>query len=270
MTIRTEITTVTPDHAATLLKLNTSNRKVSARNMAKVKEALVSGEWKLNGEAVKIAKDGRVLDGQHRLSACVETGIPFESIIVHGLADDTQETMDSGKSRTPADALSLRGYKNSTILAAIAGAVIKSEKHSTRAAFTNSTSYAVTTPQIVGRVEAEPWLEELALESQRYRVVGLAGRTAGALLYLLTTIDADDADYFFDRLHSGTGLSQGGPILTLRNSLIGMKQDRGSKSQTHIAAIAIKAWNKYRNGDSCSMLRFTPGGANPEKFPEPI
>ena len=33
--------------------------------------------------------------------------------------------------------------------------------------------------------------------------------------------------------------------------------------------LVIKAWNAYRNGDELRLLRFKPGGANPEKFPMP-
>lgn len=65
-------------------------------------------------------------------------------------------------------------------------------------------------------------------------------------------------------------MDRGNPILTLRNLLIGAKADsRGEINQTYIAAVTIKAWNRYRSGDPVSQLRFRVGGANPESFPEP-
>lgn len=267
--IKIEIVTVTPDYAKALLGANTSNRKVSKANLDKVKTALVNGEWKVNGEAIKIAKDGRVLDGQHRLHAGSETGISFTTVVMSGLDPNTQDTMDSGKSRTPADALSLRGYKNATNVASIATAIIRTEKWGIKIGLVPGSGYAVTTAQVVARVENEPSLIDLATIGSHATRSGLTARTAGLLYYTFSKIDTGDADDFFGRLSSGEGLERGNPILTLRNSLIGIKSERGVRDQAYIGALAIKAWNKYRTGAESYTLRFVPGGANPEKFPEP-
>ena len=47
------------------------------------------------------------------------------------------------------------------------------------------------------------------------------------------------------------------------------KTVRGQRSETYLTAILIKAWNAYRSGEEVGVLRFRPGGAHPEKFPEP-
>jgi hypothetical protein len=33
--------------------------------------------------------------------------------------------------------------------------------------------------------------------------------------------------------------------------------------------VFIKAWNAYRSGETIELLRWSPGGAKPERFPEP-
>lgn len=267
--INIEIVTISPAYAKTLLDANTANRKVSQRNLGRLKESLTNGEWKMNGEAIKIAEDGRVLDGQHRLHACVETGISISTVIMYGLEGSAQDTMDSGKSRTPADALTLRGYKNGTQLAAITIAVIRYGRAGVKAGLESSGTYAVTTPQVIARVESEPALVDLASLTYGFRRGGLTGRTSGLLYYIFSEIDPADADDFMTRLASGEGLERGNPILTLRNALIALKSERGQKNQVYVGAIAIKAWNKYRDGAQLMQLRYTPGGANPESFPEP-
>lgn len=267
--IKAEIITITPSHAKSLLDANRSNRKVSPRNLSKVKEALLNEEWKLNGEAIKIAGDGRVLDGQHRLFACAETGVPFTTMIVYGLDGDTQDTMDSGKSRTPADALTLQGHKNSTNLAAVTMAIIRCEKWGLKQGLVSSSGYPVTTPQVVNRVESEPTLTDLVTIGKHATKGGLTARTAGLLYYVLSAIDADDAEYFFGRFSSGEGLERGNPILTLRNSLISLKAERGQKDQSYVGALVIKAWNRYRSGQESLHLSFRPGGSKPESFPTP-
>jgi len=181
-TIKSEVITVTPRLAKQLLEQNTGNRKISKTNLARVKTAMERNEWVLNGEAIKIAKDGRILDGQHRLHASVETDTTFDTLIVYGLDDDTQESMDAGKSRTASDALAIRGYKSTHSLAAITTAIIKAEQWSIKAAVTTASSfYAVTTKQVVDRVEREPALTDLVRTAVKFPKVGLSGKTAGLL-----------------------------------------------------------------------------------------
>lgn len=270
-TIKSEIVTINAEKAATLLDANTGNRKLSQNNLSAIKASLQRGEWKLNGEAVKISDTGKILDGQHRLVACVETGISFQTLIVYNVPDETQVTMDSGKSRTHADVLTLAGYTNAISLAATALAVVRTEQYSLRAALATGAAYPVTRNQILERVKAEPNLIEVAQYGKKFSRIGLAGRLASLMFYELSKIDSQDAQHFFEKLRTGDSLERGNPILTLRNQLLTVKDNqRGATNQTYIAALIIKAWNKFRAGDQCLQLKFVVGGASPDKFPEAI
>lgn len=267
--IKTDVITVTPRLAKQLLEQNTGNRKIAAVNLNKIKTAMVQGEWTLNGEAIKISRSGRILDGQHRLHAAVETDTTFETLIVYGLEDESQDSMDTGKARTIADILGIRGFKNTSSLAAITVAIIRSEKWGIKAAVSQSIGFAVTPPQAIERIEREPSLTEIHRLVVPVAKIGLPTRTAGLLFYKFSEINPDDAQDFFFKLASGEGLNRGHPILTLRNFLINFKAERGQKNQVYVSALVIKAWNKYREGQDLRHLRFTSGGANPEAFPEP-
>lgn len=271
-TIKTDIVTITPDIARELLGQNTKNRKISRANLARVTAALENGEWTLNGEAIKIARDGRVLDGQHRLYACAETGVPFQTLIVYGLPDETQDTMDTGKSRGAADVLAINGYSNPNDLAAITTGIIRMENWGLRAAtYNGAAAYPVTPKQVLQRVESEPELIDLMQYVMRVRKAGLSSKIAGILFYRFSQIDQVDAQFFFDRLISGENLERGNPILSLRELLLNLKTEmKGARNPGYVAAVTIKAWNKFRAGEECQQLRFKQGGANPEKFPEPI
>lgn len=109
---------LTPGLAKLLLRRNKKNRNIRpatvtdyARDMAVF--------WPLNGEAIKIARNGDVLDGQHRLHACEKADTSILTFIVGNLPPETQDTMDSGMRRTTADVLTLRDEDHSTALAAI-------------------------------------------------------------------------------------------------------------------------------------------------------
>lgn len=268
--IKTEVVVITPEIAEALLGRNTHNRNISQTNLENIVNSLRLGEWEFNGEAIKIAADGKILDGQHRLVACVTTGIAFKTLIVYGLPESTQDTMDTGKSRTLANVLTLHGYKDATKLAAIVTTIIRVETTGYMRGFSKGNDKGVVTrKQALARVEAEPALIELS--GHTHKVAALCGTSAipGALYYLLSKIDAEDADDFFEKLATGTGLQNGDAILALRNSLIASNSERGMRNLKLTAAIFIKAWNKYRDGEKVSQLKFRTGGANPERFPEP-
>lgn len=267
--ITTRIITLTPELAHELLAKNENNRKVSDRNYNKVRRAIERGEWRLNGEAIKVDRNGFVLDGQHRLFAVVDSGIPIETLIVEGLDPETQDTMDTGKTRSVADVLAIRGYKNTATLASIIRRIYLYEMHGLRAA--TIASYPTTNHEVLQFFAANPWIESLVGDSRRIaQFAKLPGSLAAVLQHVFAQLDADDAADFFERLVSGENLSSTHPIYALRRALHGIYEDsKGTKSQTYIAAITVKAWNKYRAGEQVGTLKFTPGGANPEAFPMP-
>lgn len=268
VSIQAEVATITPDMAEQYLAKNTHNRNPKNSNLKKVVRALENGEWKLNGEAIKIAVDGTILDGQHRLLAIVSTGIPMTTLIIRGLANESQETMDGGSPRSASDVLKLRGEHNSIVLAAVAKKIATFNAYGLKAATTNH--HIVTTAEITSTVDCTPGIRELSMKAKKVASAsGLTGSLAGLLMYVFEAIDPDDAEFFFDRLATGEMLGQGNPIYELRRTLAQLNTQIGQKPQTYIAAICIKAWNKYRDGENVTLYKFVSGGANPEQFPEP-
>lgn len=269
--ITARIETITPARAKELLERNTANRKVSPTSLAKIRAALTQGEWVVNGEAIKISTEGRILDGQHRLIACVETGINLETFIIEGLPDETQDTMDTGKARTLANVLEINGHSNTAETAALLTALERLQKWGIEAAAFGSAGYPVTVQQALRRLAKEPHIETLAKLSKRTNRIGLPGKISGLLYYVFSGIDAEDCQDFFDRLVNGNDLGAGHPILALRNRLMSLKEDGHSlRNYRETTAITIKAWNAYRNGAQIKKMQYRPGGANPEAFPQPV
>lgn len=271
-TFKTDVVTVTPELARKILEQHPSNRSISNANLGRIREAMSAGEWELNGEAIKIDRDGNLIDGQHRLFVSAEYDLTFQTLVVYGLPSETQQTMDTGKSRTPADVLSIAGYPSANNLASITTAIIRSERWGVKSAVSRGNAfYAITAKQVLARIQSEPSLYELMRYAVSVRKCGLPTRIAGLLIYHFSKIDQDDAQYFFDSLRDGDGLERGNPIHTLREHLLSLKSGtRGSVNSTYLTAVTIKAWNKFRMGEECRQLKFRIGGANPEKFPEAV
>ena len=49
-----------------------SNRKVNKRNIRRIVQWLLSGEWESIGEPIRFSHDGRLLDGRERLELMAE------------------------------------------------------------------------------------------------------------------------------------------------------------------------------------------------------
>jgi hypothetical protein len=111
---------ITPDYAEELLRGNFDNRKVQERVVQRYARDITSGDWKVNGDSIRIAKTGQVLDGQHRLLAVIKAKRPITSLVVRNLDADVQATIDTGKPRRLTDVLAMRGEKYHSVLASSA------------------------------------------------------------------------------------------------------------------------------------------------------
>ena len=116
-----ELKTITPEEAARILENNTHNRQCRQTVVKRYARQMAAGEWRLTGETIKIAADGSLLDGQHRLLACIEAATPFDAYIVTGLDPGVFDVIDSGVPRRTADALHVKGEKSTALLAAVLG-----------------------------------------------------------------------------------------------------------------------------------------------------
>lgn len=112
------VETITPDIAREYLKFNCENRPVSKAHVQFLSKMMKNGEWKLNGEAICFEGD-RLVNGQHRLHAVISAGIPVAFLVVRGCERDSFITYDSGKNRSAADVLSIKGVPNYTTVASV-------------------------------------------------------------------------------------------------------------------------------------------------------
>jgi len=77
------IVTITPELARELLsRSGQPSRALSQAHIERLAAALRSGEWKYNGDTIKISENHEVLDGQHRLWAIVKANRAIETTIL--------------------------------------------------------------------------------------------------------------------------------------------------------------------------------------------
>lgn len=254
---------VTPEWAAEVLARQDPNRSVKRRNLDRIAESLKNGTFKNIGDPIRFSKSGRLLDGQHRIMACVKANVSFDCFLIEGLDDDDFVIIDSGMSRQASDDLHLLGEASSHIYASSLRYI---ESYYKKGAFVDQRM--VDRSRVMELHQEHPEMVRSIGYGRRLTRI-LPSSMASALHYILSRIDQDAADEFFTRFKDGVDLGEDHPILTLRNRLIQGRQDKNRKmSDMYQAAIVIQAWNCWR--------RNLPGHKNriswsPDKpFPRPV
>lgn len=261
------LVTVTPKLAEHLLARNTHNRGISKARVEQYAGDMRRGEWQLNGEAIKIAVDERILDGQHRLVAVLEADVDVQMLVISGLPHAAQETMDQGRNRTMGDVLKLRGEKSCNTLASAARIVCCYELHGRP--FTDGYKAAPSISQTSRTLDRNPDLRASCALAARTRRPWLPISTAAGLHYLFSIADPAGAEDFFAKLCTGAALDVCSPIYVLRERLLKEHHDTGEHTISIKVkmALIVKAWNAYQAGEQPARLTWRPGGANPEPFP---
>lgn len=265
--VKVTIEEITPETAALMLEANVMNRNRKREPLA---EAMLKGEWRLNGASIVFSKDGVLLDGQNRLMACVSSGVPIVSIVVRGAEPESQMTMDTGVKRQLGDYLKMAGYRNAEKVAAIGVALYRKDKghvsferKGSGNVATIRTLYDYTTGVYEDRIE--PIMSQCRAVASRFR---LSVHNIASLFDSFREASDDDFNEFVSQMLGNSTQCQ--PVQKLVAQL-DKNNARGTKSKLTnrvIAAYIVKAWNAYMKGEEIAFLRFSSGGAHPEAFPE--
>lgn len=120
--MKATVMTVTPEMASKWLESNVYNRNIDPKTVKTYKEAMMAGRWEINGESICFDTLGRLRQGQHRLTAMVESGATLELVIVTEVPYTTN-VYDVGKRRTELDYATLRGITLNNLIVAAASLV---------------------------------------------------------------------------------------------------------------------------------------------------
>jgi len=262
--------TVTPGMAKEWLSRNDGNRPLRYPLAAQLARDMREGKWDVNGETVKIADDGTLLDGQHRLTACIMAEVPFETFVVTGLPRDTQKTIDTGAKRRMGDVLALAGEQNANLLAALArSACVWDRGGRVRQ---RGSDGEPTHAEMGGYLDAHPELRDAVsfAMSARPKMRSVRPVVFGMAWLLFNRKSPEQAEWFLARLLDGADLSAGHPVHTLRAKIWRAKENDERLTEHEQLFLLVLAWNHYRAGNTAvSLYKLPAGGLTPKNFPEP-
>lgn len=265
VTMNCRIVDITPQLAGEWLERNLHNRRFVKQNYNTCLAQIQSGQWKLNGEPIIFAKDGRLLDGQHRLTAIRDSGITIRSYVIFDIDDSVFATIDTGRVRKGSDVLSMAGHMNCTKAAAVAKALHYWLSGDYSLGYRSG--YRPSNDEILSLCGTH---ERIAESTQcGSKLSGIGKPSIIGFCHFVTSQNADYADKansFWEFVQTGLNMSEGHPAHTLREKMVRIKTGKVKTEPEEELAYVFKAWNYFVSGKELRSIRYERGR---EVFPMP-
>lgn len=274
---------ITPDMAEAWLRLNTNNRSVRKAMVHRYYRAIDSGEWQVNGQTITISrpdKDGKIvlIDGQHRLKACLQANKSFKSVVVQGVDPNTIHTVDIGTSRSTTDIFKISGVSNPMQTGYLSKNVyiyehFKFSPHLVRTIRPTPQELVDYYYENQSRIDRVLELTSIYGSITKLGMKRITPGLVNMCYYLFNPIDSKKCNQFMNRLLNGYNLEKDSPILALRNLFISNVQTTKTSSFFRefvtILNTSIIAWNDFIKNKKVSSYEFVELQGN-ERITEPI
>lgn len=243
-----EIETITPELAERYLATSRGNRPLKVAKVKSYQRDIEGGKWVLNGEPIIFDSEGSLVDGHHRLTACVRAARDLSTAVVRGAPKSADKTYDMGASRTIGDALSYHGVKNSNHLVAVIGVVASIANKRPRSANLSSS-------EVFDFIEAYPCIEDAAVVAAR-KIIPRAGAVVGAISFIAkVNHETRLFEDFLNALATGIPSYPGCPAHVVRERIIRDAAKRNPMSLRDVHMLITAAWEKFRAGASITTIR---------------
>lgn len=251
------IETITPERAERLLGTNANVRKIRNTDVCVLERAILTHRWTLTNDAITINRAGQLINGQHRLTACVRTQTPIQCLVAHGVED--QVYIDSGRRRGSDVVLAAAGHKGDKGYASAVRllwyyegpGLIQLTRPNVR----------VDHGELLETARRHPGLEESYMKASKAGKV-MARSVLAFVHYIGSGYDRDYADLFVEAVAFGEGLTRQQAPYWLRERFLKARAGKLKMHQADILALTIKAWNLWYADTRCLQLRILPNEEN--------
>jgi hypothetical protein len=269
-----EWVTVEPIDAERWLDRNDANRNPRSRVVGAYARDMQAGKWLVTGESIKFDRSGNLLDGQHRLLAIAESGIPQRMLVVSGIDPVARQVIDTGAVRTGGDALRLAGIGggNPYALASAARMLVLWEGgRLTHMTSGNRGEDRATHSEIVDTVARRPDLLDAVHDATRdYQRIGIPPGPQAMARTVLADVDAADAMLFWDSLAGYSTEGSDDPRAVLLFTIRQMRELGQLRRPGESIGLVFQAWNLWRDKQKVRTLSVRDHKGKPLRIPVPV
>ncbi len=256
--------TFTPKVAQMALDCMGKNRPLKAAIVQRYARDMESGAWALTGEPIIFDSDMSMRNGQHRCAAYIRSGEEFRTLVVTGVHPKAFDRMDQQCKRSCADVFSIKGEMGTNHLTACC--VLLWHWECSRFKATGSHRIMPSISEVEDVLERHPDIRNFRKSyADREHGMRCSDSVLATLHYILSGIDRERADAFFDGIKSGDGVPTGDARKALRERLIRDSVRGINRRPQELLGLVIKAWNAWYSGKKISVLVWR--GLGEEEFP---
>lgn len=244
---------ITPHVAAWILaELNKNNRPRKPEEIRRYSADMKADRWALTGDSIKFGTDGLLKDGQNRLSACVQAGIPIETHVVFGIDPAVFTILDRGKNRNPADVFHIAGITYPSDTSATVRWLLLIADDEVKARTTFQPDHLLREYQKISNPEE---LERcVKVGRQIKRLTRQPAAPVAAIYYFCRKKDPAKADEFFKAWANG---APNPVVVKVQKKLMKMASANNGRVHDVVrAALIVQAWNYFVKGQKGAMTKF--------------
>lgn len=262
--ITSQVVEIAPDMAKQMIA-NTEGRVQRSPKRATIAEyvgIMKRGEWVLNYQPIQIGVDGNVIDGQHRLRACIESNIPFKTLLIKNVPESIFDSLDRGTARTLGDILSSKRIRNYNTVAATISVLhtmnlnlysYSAAKQGGAALTGNNKKHRVSPRQMDAFLAKNPEFVDFVSDGLSLYNVGNKLLSQGvfiALWYFCSKHNKANSNTFFSKLSTGASIKDDSPIFYIRKKLLAYKMKEDHMKSGDIINLVLKGFDMYCKGET--------------------
>jgi hypothetical protein len=246
---------VTPELAIMFLERNVNNRKIRKAKLGQLKDDMNNDRFMgLNGETIIFNKYGELHDGQHRLTAILETNKTQDMMVMFGVERRTRSTVDTGVNRSAGDVLTMGGTPYGNNISALARMAIAYER--------NKREYIgryneISASAVIERANNDKLLQEAGAyagtASAPFKRMVKTSTISFCYYYFSLATSEKQAKTFMESLRLGKDLPSNSPIFLAREYL----NTRPKLTPTDKLEVVIRAWNAWIKNVEIKLFRLT-------------
>jgi len=256
---------ITPEIAAEMLTHNIGNRRLRTTAVLQYASDMAAGRWHADADGpIVFDWNGRLINGQHRLYACIEAGVSFTARVNRGADPSSYDVIDQGARRSAADALTNHSIANAKL---VASAYRLINEYRMAQIKVNWGGAGLTNSEVLRGVLAQSDLlqraSNIASIVYKARKYTLAAVAALYVLVIDEGYSSQLADEFMDGLASGANMGGGDPRLAFMRWWANSNNRRGSAT---LAAL-IRSFNAYAKNQELRQIKINTAGGFPRLEP---
>ncbi len=242
---------ITPPLAEKWVERNGKNRSRSDSTIYAYARDMRNKRWDYTGDPISFDLHGNLINGQHRLLACIIAETPFESAVVTGLPPEAQKAMDQGRPRLLPDILVLDGidHRSPNRLAATARVILQIKLMGEGQAAVGYRSRRNTRAELLEIVGRHPLLKDSIVLVEKTK--GPPASLLAALHYIGSIIleMPEKADAFIRVFQSGVPAYDNCAAHSLREFLLRHQAKSTRLLPEVIFKSTIRAWNAFTQNE---------------------